>query len=445
MNKTVFGKPGAGKGMWCIAEVVDELRYTERNIVTNLPIRVEPWVTTNGEARCGLRAFMRKTYKDEFDLDKRLVLLEEHEEEMPEFFAWRAPGVKVDVKRDDEGRAVEFDAEAAKKVASCLYLVDEAWKWFGARDWARTGKGVVWYGRQHRKFGDSVWYATQNADDLDKVLRGLCQGFVQVVNQSKLPMFGFRRPNAISWKEFGDWNVKGSFAMATGMRKVDAKGLGGCYDTSAGVGIRGGHAADSTSRKKGLPWQLIPVAMGGVAVALVFVPKLIGGAVAHTLTTMTSGALKGMTNMAAVPINGTLSSNGVAPSVPGPVMNVSRSQMEYGRLYRVPGAGGPGDRAASGMGSRPGQAVEEAMDVYISGVAFDHGIGRVFLSNGESYTAADRELQLVDKHFVVINGKVYRWKRPDAPTGPVQPLVSAPAMAARPGVVVGPRVIEVGR
>ncbi|MBU6400367.1 MAG: hypothetical protein KGS61_08615 [Verrucomicrobia bacterium] len=100
-----------------------------------------------------------------------------------------------------------------------------------------------------------------------------------------------------------DWNVKGSFAMATGMRKVDAKGLGGCYDTSAGVGIRGGHAADSASRKKGLPWQLIPVAMGGVAVALVFVPKLIGGAVAHQLTTMTTGALKGMTNMAVLPGN----------------------------------------------------------------------------------------------------------------------------------------------
>ncbi|MBU6402974.1 MAG: hypothetical protein KGS61_21850 [Verrucomicrobia bacterium] len=86
---------------------------------------------------------------------------------------------------------------------------------------------------------------------------------------------------------------------------------------------------------------------------------------------------------------------------------------------------------------------KESGDVYISGVAFDHGIGRVFLSNGESYTAADRELQLVDKHFVVINGKVYRWKQPDRPSGPLQPLLSAPPVAT-PGVTGGSRVIQVG-
>ncbi|MHB8523080.1 MAG: tetratricopeptide repeat protein [Limisphaerales bacterium] len=70
--------------------------------------------------------------------------------------------------------------------------------------------------------------------------------------------------------------------------------------------------------------------MGGVCVVLVFVPKSIGGVAAHNLTPMTTGALKGMTNLAVVPINGTSMTNGV--SVPSEILMVCSCAFNVGFL-----------------------------------------------------------------------------------------------------------------
>ena len=41
----ISGKPGGGKGLYCMKLILDELVKGRRPVVTNLPIKIQPWVS----------------------------------------------------------------------------------------------------------------------------------------------------------------------------------------------------------------------------------------------------------------------------------------------------------------------------------------------------------------------------------------------------------------
>lgn len=407
----ISGKPRGGKGLYSCKLIVDELVNGRRPIVTNLPLRLDPWVKA-GQAMVGLRAYLVGKYGRDCDCDKRVLVLAE--EEVPDFYRWRLTKdgwQKVPAVNDEKGRVVGFDTTLHAGDGGVLYCIDEAWKYFAARDWATTGKGVLFYAAQHGHFGDDFLIVSQTSKQVDTALRQVAQDFTICRNHGKERFGMFRQPGFFTICVYTEPPTPTLEPMQRSVFRLDAAGLGACYDTSAGAGIAGamsgeGGAADSSERKKGLSvWWLVPV----VVLALVLLtqwPRLVAwlGHRASKIGTGASAAMSGGTFTNAAP---------AAVPTPQEVANEgkARSAAMVAASRRSVGGG-------SGIGALP---EEEA--VMITGIAVLNGKVRVLLSDGETLTDEDRELEFVGRRYCVIRGRVYRWLKHDV--GPRHPVPAA--------------------
>lgn len=274
----ITGKPGNGKGLVAMREIINELVDGERTIITNLPVHIEPWVrimSKKGKRKfqpeIGLRHYLVKHHGKDFDVDKRLAVLPD--DLVPEFYRYRLVDGKLQcadvTERDKKNAIVSYDTKLAMSSGGCLYIVDEAWKFYGSRDWQSTGQGVLFYAAQHRKFGDTFLIVTQNSKQVDTAFRQIAQDFWLITNHSKRKVGMFRQPDMFTKKVFADVPTgKNDDPMSTTPFRLDAKGIGACYDTAAGVGLAGGGAADINEKKKGLPWYFVFVglALGALTV-----------------------------------------------------------------------------------------------------------------------------------------------------------------------------------
>jgi Zonular occludens toxin (Zot) len=260
----VTGKPGAGKGLMAMKLIVDELVNTKRNVITNLAVRILPWINGRGEAMIGLQQFLLKTYGKDFDCLARVWFL--HDDQAAEFFLWRvsktaADGFRLErakpeiLSRGDNEKVMGFDTDLATQNGSCFYVIDEAWKFWGSRNWQRTGEGVLFYNAQHRKFGDDVLIVTQHTKQIDPAVQRVAQDFWVVRNHGMLSMGIFRQPDAFTVAIYEHPPVGSSQEpMSRKVFTLDRKGIAQTYDTSAGVGLSGKMVADTMRRKKGIPW-----------------------------------------------------------------------------------------------------------------------------------------------------------------------------------------------
>lgn len=55
------------------------------------------------------------------------------------------------------------------------------------------------------------------------------------------------------------------------------------------------------------------------------------------------------------------------------------------------------------------QTEEKPKEVFLTGISTFGGLVKVFLSNGEVYTSADKDLQFVSRQMAIVNGKSYRF------------------------------------
>jgi hypothetical protein len=131
----VCGKPGGGKSLFAMHLLVKELRESDRNIVTNLAVRVPE-----------LNAYMQRFWPDEdFRVLQRLRILSEQESkdfwnhrrvidnEMADEQAGKAPVTdKAALDKDDAGKGV-------------AYFLDEAHEHFNAREWANLHRSALHY------------------------------------------------------------------------------------------------------------------------------------------------------------------------------------------------------------------------------------------------------------------------------------------------------------
>jgi hypothetical protein len=275
--RMICGKPGHGKGLVSVQEAVTELVQGEGVIIGTLALRVEPWCTRKTfEPRIGLRNYLLREFGKDFDVRNRVKILDD--EDGGTFFLHRrkarpekgqpAEWLKSDCKmvtKGEDTKVVSFDTAPGIDSGRHMYFVDEAWHYFGSRSWQKTGEGLLYYNAQHRRFGDDVFFVTQNTKQIDPAVHRLCQEFWKVKNHAKMVIGWFKRPAIFTLEIYEDPpNGSTQRPMTKKVFKLDVAGLAQCYDTSAGVGFVGGGTADLGERRRGLPFWLMPA---GVVVA----------------------------------------------------------------------------------------------------------------------------------------------------------------------------------
>lgn len=293
MISFVTGKPGGGKGLLSVQLIVDELRFGKRPIITNLPLRLFPWVNGKMQAMIGLQAYLFREYGTDFDCEKRVFILDD--DEAGQFYLWRVVktengGVKLQkaqanvkvVEKDGirEERVMDFETTIHVDSGPVFYVIDEAWKFYGSRNWQKTGEGMLFYSAQHRHFGDDVLIVTQHTKQIDPAILRVAQDFWTVTNHGNLTFGFFRQPAVFHVRIFDSPPTGASMTpMSRKIFRLDRSGIAQCYDTSAGVGIAGRAVADLGSRKRGLPvWMMVAFAI--VAIFCLFkgfsyIPKML--------------------------------------------------------------------------------------------------------------------------------------------------------------------------
>jgi hypothetical protein len=269
----VTGKPGDGKSMYGMRLITRSLLETERVIVTNIPIKVPE-----------LRAYLcSKGW--EGDLNERLVIL--RHEEVFEFYRFRSgayvlpPSPDWKAAKEDGGRklprpafieAMQAQLEEMKKrpeaCQPCEYHIDEAHDYFSAREWADTGRGVLWYASKHRHLHDECVFYTQVMANVEKQLRGLASETIRVRNQMRMSWGPFRK--APIFRVYHYYGAPEKTESATpfnqSVMRLDRAGLASTYNSAGALSV---HASPEVIKNRApLPYWALPVAACGLVVVV---------------------------------------------------------------------------------------------------------------------------------------------------------------------------------
>lgn len=323
MITILFGPGGSGKSYYQVRLVAECLRYTQRNVSTNLSLdlpALQAWVDKQGWS---------------VDVATRIRILTTAETK--EFWKYRGPNIW--------NPKTDYDLVPDPGLNGTLFIIDEAGAaGFDGRGWAestgRSSRGVEasWYLDQQRKFGDDV-VASQNGTTphgIAKPFRDKAHNFVQLKNGYLRQMGIFRARGRFTARWFASEPQRDSEPWKTENWTMDTTGLAACYRTQDGVGISG-RQADKGTRAKGIPvlWAF-PMAIAAASLC-VLIPWLLSRG-AKKITSGTSAkmhdAVRDMTH---------------AVSGPAPVVDVS--------VPRVVGVVVAGDRLLVSLADRGWQPV----------------------------------------------------------------------------------------
>lgn len=408
--------------------VIGWLRNTKYPIITNFALQLQPWVTRAGKPQLGLLSYLQQQYGTTYDAEHRIFILSD--EQAPKFFIYRAmmeDGKYVlreskytchTTKGGDE-IIDEFDTTNLVNSHPHLVIIDEAWKFWGSRNWQNTGDAVAFYGAQHGKPGDEAYIVTQHTKQIDPSMYRVAQDFWHCVARGMLRVGLFRRPDDFKVYVFENPpTANRQDPMETHTFKLDAGGIGQCYNTLQGVGLAGGGMLGDKGtglKKKGLPWWSLPIIGLGF---VVLVWMLIHGGLSLAM----GKASKGF-------------SAGIQPAA-SPATNSAVQKQSAGFLDTFLPSRDGGYQGSQLL--RSNSVVERRMTGYVM-----LGRPRVFTSDGMEWKAGDGHLQFLCPNYCVIDGKT-NWM--------IQPMTSDPHYVWNPpvpevrpmvGAVPGPSVLTV--
>lgn len=368
----ILGKPGSGKSLYATQRLILELVEGQRNVVTNLPLRVGR-----------LNEYLQEKYPlaDTRIVDRLRILTDD---EMREFWKFRGPA-------DDKGER------------GVAYFLDEAHIAFNAREWATLGRGALHYLSQHRKLGDIVWPITQAPGNLDKQFRSVAEDFTVLRNEYTAKYGPFRGRGRFVRKTYLSEPTPKSEPFETATFSLDVAGVASCYDTAKGIGVHGSKA-DMGRRAKGIP--ILWVIPAGIALASLcgIIPWLLG-----------KGAQSWLAGDAPPSSDEPATIDGMTAVTSSPGRSsASDSQHSGGQSMR-------------GLEWVPWDRPERP--IWVSGVIHRPPAGYVvYLTDGRVLIGGDPHLEKVDRRGVVYDGRrIYMRPIESLPVPPVE------AKAVRPG------------
>jgi len=390
MIRIYYGTPGAGKTYNALRDLLEELLYGTRLIVTNLPLNLGL-----------LNSYCQRDYPavDFGDINERIRIVTE--EDTRTFYAFRsiadAP-LAVPSKEDSlRGRHVNYD-----NTRPICYYIDEAHVAFDARNWDKTGPELTFYTSQHRKLSDECVFITQHPDMLERRLRMLAQQFWSHQNNAlERFMTIFRKPSYFHCRVYRHVPAGTQTPPPEESRVFTLDlALAACYDTSAGIGISGRKMPEKP-RKKGLPvWLLlIPI------IAAVYLLMKAPGCTADFLIKSSKG--------------GTEALKDIAPAKPSETGAPSPT-------------GGP--RVAVESPPSPKVVPVDTVPVFVQSYALRGGEAIVTLTDGRTLTKATGLLLVTKDYVLVSDGSRYYMQR-----GAVQPRLERKKHEARAAAQPPPR------
>ena len=395
----ILGKPGGGKSLYATRRVLEELAEGQRNIVTNLPIRLD-----------ALNEYVQKRWPGR-DLQpvQRIRLLSDAE--VRYFWKFRSAAdeappelQQLDAVTDDDARKPLLKVlDAWAKTPSTgdfgkgvAYFLDEAHIPFNARAWATVATAALFYLSQHRKLGDVVWPITQSPGNLDKQFRSVAEDFTLLRNEYTAKFGPFRGRGRFVRRTYLAEPTANAEPFESGSFSLD--GVKDCYDTAKGIGVHG-NKADIGRRAKGIPiWTVVPAAMA-VGLLCVGIPWVMG-----------KGAQKFLTGGAQEKI----AAAAVGPLAAGPAAK--------------PAAAIKGDASPADLVTRvaPQMPANGTAGLFVKGWITRGGRVNVVLSDGRTLTEGDGMLVRVERNSVTLADGSKLWMH--------APVWSATAPACTPPV-----------
>lgn len=407
----ILGKPGSGKSLYAVVRLIRELLETERNIVTNLPLRLDR-----------LNEYLQKLYPERnLRILDRVRLLSETE--LRFFWKFRGDGdvappelallesTHGEMARNQLLKSLDIWARtpsAGDVGRGVCYMLDEAHIAFNARDWANIGKAALFYLSQHRKLGDIVWVITQAPGNLDKQFRSVAEDFTVLRNEYTAKYGIFRGRGRFVRKTYLAEPSANAEPFESAAFTLDKEGIASCYDTAKGIGVHG-NKADIGRRAKGIPiWVVIPAGLV-LALACVFVPWLLGRSAGKLMTGDAARKIEAVQKDAGlVPLPGSVvpgsAASAASSAVPLPLPAIPRSEGVYLTQEWV-------------LNNRPERPL------WVSGVIYRGASFTVYLSDGRVFTDADKTIERLDRRGLVIGGMLVPMK----PLESVYPKEATPA------------------
>lgn len=387
----IQGKPGGGKSLFSLHQIIEELRTSSRFIVTNLDIKLPE-----------LNEYLVK----EFGEDKhahnpgdawtdRVRILSE--EESRRFWLFEGPSKqseRVDINEVHQGRASERTSRpdfGFRSAHGVLFVIDEVHIHFSAREWQKTSTDCIYYCSQHRKLGDDVLLVTQHPEQADKNFRRLAQDFTVLRNMENEQLAGFRIPNRfrratyLGEKRPNDNQV----AQEKGWFKLDKK-VASCYHTTAGVGILA--RTDVKEKKgKGKHPAFALVYIGIFIAVLWFLPGILRGGFT-AVTSKVLGSKKEFVTTNTEILGNEENTNTVAQANPADVRQPRRDES-----LRPPP---PSDQVSD-------ESARFTSPLTLKRVEFIGTERAWFLSDGSVYRLPDTRILKGNENYVVIRGLGY--------------------------------------
>lgn len=190
----VEGKPGAGKSFFATKTILAALKEG-RKVYTNMDNIL-------------VRSYAWKVEKE----TKGKVT---KEQVLDNFRVLRTQDLKL------------FHKIPKKELMNSTIVLDEVMLDFFSRDWQKTGKDLIFFFTQHRKYRCDFWYLTQSISKIDGVLREMTQYFVRMRNTEYFKLLFIKLPRRFIATWFYEDNET---VVKTEVLKPD-KGIFSYYDS----------------------------------------------------------------------------------------------------------------------------------------------------------------------------------------------------------------------
>jgi hypothetical protein len=274
----ITGKPGGGKTLRSLQILFEALEKDERNIVTNVPIKLPE-----------LQDFCDRKGLDIIVAD-RVFIIDDELYSYPDnyrftkldwlrkFYLYRGTYSLLewspDTDLEDFFKPLFIDTQTGEQtgIKGVLYIIDETRKLYPARNFSKMDNRVFDYFGLHRHLGDDCYLICQFVGQVDKQIRGYGQTFEVIRNKAK-EKYGFFKGEArfqrYVYLEPPMKNVSSVECTSFALNKEQSA----CYSTSS----MGGNA-DQGQRAKGLHIYWLPIgllAMGCiVGFVIINAPKM---------------------------------------------------------------------------------------------------------------------------------------------------------------------------